>query len=197
MPDSEMKTKVYSQNWFKQIFIKSIFDVKNETIKDEEKNMVYELFNNSDEFCYQIVNNLMKRSKKSFTNLNIEDLFNLIKNLDAEKYNEKFLSTFSSKYDSYQARFYKTIPIKEILKLAVIKFEKEDFEKDSKYHNLFHILLFLMPINNNWQIKNIYERYAYKYIDNAKAQIKSTLESKNIELTNEVKQFCIEYEISI
>jgi hypothetical protein len=54
-----------------------------------------------------------------------------------------------------------------------------------------------MPINNNWQIKNIYERYAYKYIDNAKAQIKSTLESKNIELTNEVKQFCIEYEISI
>lgn len=197
MPDSEMKSNVYSQDWYNQIFIKSIFDVKDETVKDEEKKKVIELFNSSNDHCYQIVNNLMKRSKKSFANLNIEDLFNLIKGLDAEKYSEKFLSTFSSKYDSYQARFYKTIPIKEILKLAINKFEKEDFENDSKYHGLFQILLFLLPIDNNWQIKSIYERYVYKYIDKGKAQIKSALESKNIELVKEVKQFCIDYEISI
>lgn len=197
MENSEMKSKVYKLSWFKKIFIKSIFDVRDETVSDEEKEMIKETFNSSNEHSYQIVNNLMRRSKKSFSKLNIELLFALIKELDTVSYNEKFLSKFSNRTDRYEARFYNTIPLQELINLAIKKFENEEFDNDSKYHNLFNILLYLMPINNNWRIKQTYERYAYKYIDKAKNQIVDVLKSKNQVLVKEVKLFCKEYEISL
>lgn len=197
MEETEVKSKVYSLEWFKKIFIKSIFDVRDETISDDEKEMIIEQFNVSNEYCYQIVNGLMRRSKESFSKLNIVLLFDLLKELDTENYNEKFLSKFSNKSDRYQARFYNTIPLQEILNLAIKKFESVEFDNNSKYHNLFNIILHLMPMKSNWRIKQTYERYAYKYIDKAKHQIISVLKSKNPELVEEVNIFCKEYEISI
>lgn len=197
MENSEVKSKVYNLPWFKKIFIKSIFDVRDETVTDDEKEMIIEHFNSTNEHCYQIVNSLMRRSKKSFSRLNIEILFDLINELDTENYNEKFLSKFSNKTDRYEARFYNTIPLQELLDLTIKKFDNEEFDKDSKYHNLFNILLYLMPVHSNWRIKQAYERYAYKYIDKAKNQIINVLKSKNAELVKEVNMFCKEYEISI
>ncbi len=194
----ELKNRVYNQEWFKGIFIKSIFNIKDEDIKDSDIERIGKYFIESDEYSFQIVNGLIRRyDLKIYPKLNIQFLFELIKKLEEDKFNKKFLNLFQFKSRNSFSRFYRKIDLEKIIEKLNKNFDNTEFINDSKYHNLFNLLIYLLPHNQAYRFSYLYERYAYKYIDKAHNQLKEITDNEDSQLKVIVIEFCQEYAIQL
>lgn len=194
----ELKNRVYNQEWFKGIFIKSIFNIKDKDIKDSDIERIEKYFIESDEYSFQIVNGLIRRyDLKIYPKLNIQFLFELIKKLEEDKFNKKFLNLFEFKSRNSFSRFYRKIDLEKIIEKLKKNFDNTEFINDSKYHNLFNLLIYLLPHNQAYRFSYLYERYAYKYIDKAHNQLKEITDNEDSQLKVIVIEFCQKYAIQL
>ncbi len=194
----ELKNRVYNQEWFKGIFIKSIFNIKDADITDGDLERINKYFIESDEYSFQIVNGLVKRYDiNTYPRLNIKFLFKLINCLEKEKFDRKFLDLFQFKSRNSFDRFYGKIDLQKIIDELNKKFDNELFTNDSKYHCLFNLLIYLLPHNQAYRFSYLYERYAYKYIDKASCQLREVTDKEGNELKSIIIDFCKQYEIQL
>lgn len=182
------------QIWFASAFSNLIFSLKDSQIDNNDKiRLKINLIDNS-AFSKNIILNLIynRYDVVYFKNLNIDFLFDVLTTLDEGQYTKCFSSKFTVNHFVYSGINQELLlqQIEELLKDGELK-------KDSKYHKLFELLLYMFNNEENWEIQALYERYFFQNNEIGKRQLQNVLKCNNKSLVEEVNNFIAEYEIDL
>ena len=192
--DSSLNVIIASQSWFERVFSKSIFSLKDSHVTEADKLKLKEYLKSDLVFNDSIIFNLIRRYNiEHYKILNIDLLFDLLRELNEELYNKCFISKFeNSKWGQY-SKISQGNLIDQLNDILV----KKEFIETSPYHKLFELLIYMFTNQENWKIQSLYEKYYFKHSEIGKIQLRKALESNNDNLIGELNLFIEEYEISL
>ncbi len=184
---------LFKQPWFKAVFSRCIFTIKDSQISEEDKNALKENLIKDAGFSISIIFNLICRYNiEHYKILNIDFLFELLREFDQKQYSNCFANKFGTDRWGHSK-----IDQENLVKQINDILEKKEVNEKSSYHKLFELLLYLFTNRDNWEIQSTYEKYFFRHNEIAKTQLIKALESKNESLTEELRQFIKDYEISL
>ncbi|BCY29355.1 hypothetical protein [Flavobacterium okayamense] len=187
--DEALKLVINNQEWYKNVFSRCVFNIKDELISDDDKKIFKEILFDADFKKKKIFVDLINRRDNQV--FSIDFLFDSIREMNEEEYRENFVNVFGESSFSYLK-----INQEEIVKILDEKLNNTIVETDSQ-HKLFELLLYMFLNNYSYDIKELYERYCFRYLSHGKDQIKRALTSKNESLKLEITKFLKRYEISV
>ncbi|MBW4565706.1 MAG: DnaB-like helicase C-terminal domain-containing protein [Mojavia pulchra JT2-VF2] len=138
------------KDWYKEIFIKSIFSVEEEFIKQEDLNEIKLRFCENIQNSSWIICMLALRWRSSwYYRLNIHLLFEILGELDENKYKE-FVIPCVRGSGVYSFNGFHSWNIKDLANHLKDKLDDEDFRNDNEAFNLMELLIYFFPIGEGW-----------------------------------------------
>lgn len=192
--DKTLNQIISNQPWFKDTFSTCIFTLKDSQVTDDDKSLLKANImadsGNNDSIIYSLIS---RYNTDQYKILNIDFLFELLRELNKDLYDKCFVSKFGNgKWGEYS----KITQVDLISQINDI-LEEREFIEPSPYHKIFELLIYMFTNHENWRIQSLYEKYYFKHNEIAKTQLRKALESKNENLIGELILFIKEYEISL
>ena len=193
--NSELTQFLQEQEWYDKTFIRGIFSIKDNEIIEDDIGYLKKLFNSDKDYARQISIKLVYRrfNIKTYKSLNIQLLFEIIQQLSSEEFEELVKPVFRSGIPKHS--IFRGIDLSNLLDQLDEILEENEFSDDESYHNLFELLVYLLSVS--WRVRELYERYQFKYKEKAIEQVKTALTSNSEEITNPLKSFIEQYEINV
>jgi len=186
--DPTLSAIVNRQEWFDDTFVKNIFSLRDNQVTEEDKHRLKEHLLKGSYFSRSIIYNLIIRNDIDYyANLNAEFLFSFLRGLDESDYNKAFVRIFGDSHNHLR------INQSSLLEQIDDILQKGELEKKDRYHRLFELLVYMLTNSGNWQVRDIYERYCFKYKKQATEQIKRALTSQNTVLIHAINLFVNNY----
>lgn len=185
---------LFKQPWFDAVFSSCIFSLKDSQITEDDKIALREKLINNEEYSGSIIWNLILRYDTDYyKNLNIQFLFEVLREFSQKQYSDCFVSKFST--DRWE--HYRGINQDSLVNQIDDIIENKKSKDADYYENLFELLIYMFTNNNRWSIQDVYEKYYFRYKEQGKEQLETALKSKNEALIKAINQFMVSYEISL
>lgn len=182
---------ISKQPWYSTVFSTCIFSLKDAQVTSEDKKVLLDNLIINDGSNASIIINLVLRSKtEHYKNLNIDFLFEMLRELDEQQYQNSFISSFHNTRGAFGG-----INQEEWVNQISIILEDKKINDFPYLHKLFELLLYMFINGNSWKVTVAYERYYYQYDKSAKEQLSRALTCKNEKLKAKLNQFISNYEI--
>lgn len=182
------------QPWFEAVFSKCIFSLKDSQVTIEDKAVLKEKLLKNEKYSDSIIRNLIIRYNTTYyKNLNIEFLFELLRELDQKQYIDCFLSKLVTDRWGHSRLINQEQLVNQIGHIL----EKRDAKEVLSYEKLFELLIYMFTHINRWEVQSIYEKYFFRHTEQGEIHLRKALESKNEILTNAIKKFISSYEIKL
>ena len=187
--DNNLVEIVKEQAWYNNVFSRCIFNVRDETITQNDKNLITEIFKEG-EYSGNILRPLVnRRDTKEYQNLNIEFLFEILRSLDDLNY-KSFIGAFGYRYDFSK--------IEQRSLVEHLEKKLSDMEKNpGTHHKLYEILPYMLLNEDSWKVAELYEMYHFRFSDIANDQLKRALTTQNPQLKEVITLFMEDYGISL
>jgi hypothetical protein len=170
---------VKEQPWFDTAFIKVIFNLVDEEITQEDKELIKEFFFKNSKISKRVILELAynRYDVDSYKNLNINFLFEIFDSLTDEQF-EAYVYVLYNEYGNGVEQL-----------VDQLETFLEDFKES--YHKLFKYLLYLLPLS--YKARSLYIKYfrLYHSINHIKDVL--TCNSKNV--ISNVNKICEYYDI--
>lgn len=186
--DKELSLVLTSQKWYKSVFSRCIFNIQEELITDNDKSNLKELIFDSTFHKRDIIIALINRRENQ--TLNLEFLFECLREMNEEEFEDNFIKAF----ENTDYRYYR-IDQQEILEILEEALKVENLSDAG--HKFYEILLYMFLNTNNYNVKELYERYYFRNIIVGSGQIKKALTSKNKKLVEAITKFLERYGIEL
>jgi hypothetical protein len=182
------------QPWFDKVFSKCIFSLKDSEINNKDKNILKEKLINNEKYSESIIWNLIIRYNTTYYRvLNIEFLFELLRELNTKEYNECFVTKFGTERWGFSSLINQENLVKQLNNVL----DKLKADEIMHYEKLFELLIYMFINNDSWDIYTTYEKFFFRHTELGKIQLSKAMESKSKTLTKEIKQFINSYEIKL
>lgn len=192
--DKQLNEILVKQPWFEAVFSKCIFSLKDSQVTNEDKNVLKGRLLNNERYSDSIIWNVIIRYDITYyQNLNIEFLFELLRELDRKQYVECFVSKFRTDRWGHRRLINQENLVSQIDDIL----EKGEADDVLYCEKLFELLIYLFTNKDSWDIQSTYEKYFSRHTEQGKIHLCKALESKNETLTKAIKQFISSYEISL
>jgi hypothetical protein len=189
--DEILNEIISKQPWYSTVFSSCIFSLKDSQVTSEDKKVLLNNLIINDGSNASLIINLVLRSKtEHYKNLNIDFLFEMLRELDEQQYQNSIISSFHNTRGAFGG-INQEEWVNQISKILEDK-EINDFPH---LHKLFELLLYMFINGNSWIVTSAYERYYYQYDKSAKEQLSRALTCKNEKLKAKLNQFISDYEI--
>jgi hypothetical protein len=141
---------IVKKDWYKEIFIKSIFSVEEEFIKQDDLNEIKLRFCESIQNSSWIIRMLVGRWRSSwYSRLNIHLLFEILSELDENKY-EEFVKPCVRGSGVYSFDGCRSWNIKDLANHLKGELDDENFRNDKDAVNFIELLIYFFPICEGW-----------------------------------------------
>lgn len=187
--DTDLKSVISSQIWFKNVFAKCIFNVKDDDISIEDKSTLKELLFDVSIPKKKIILNLINNG--NVKNLNIDFLFDSLLEMNEEEYRLNFSENFGT--SNYR---YNKIDQDDILSFLTEKLYSGWVNTENR-HKLFELLIYMFLNDRSYAVKELFEKYYFQNIEIATLKLRKVMNSKNEVLINEINKFIQRYGISL
>lgn len=192
--DKKLNDTLLKQTWFDAVFSNCIFSLKDSQITEDDKKLLREKIIKNEKYSGSIIWNLIIRYDTNYyKNMNIELLFEILREFNQKQYSECFVSKFSTDRWGH----YGEIKQEDIVSQIDDVIEDKKSKEADHYEKLFELLVYMFANNNRWSIQDVYEKYYFRYTEQGKKQLKTALNSKNDALIKAINQFMETYEISL
>lgn len=186
--------KIKEKQWFKDKYIDNLFTLNDDLLTNDDVIEVKRRFDDNYDDAIKIFKYLMnyRYDKEVFKKLNIESLFEFLKESNPERVKTIFDKMFYINKYGYNQQ----------LRDFIMKYKRmifnNDFNKDAKLHVRFNIIVFTFMYVKNLSFEYnsfyIYRDYIKKYPTEAKVFLKSFLNVKHPEILYYVKKLIKEVE---
>ncbi len=184
----ELNSILATKEWFNNIFLECIFSTDDRFITEGDIEMIKQHFRRDIASSSQTTIALINRhDTETFSNLNINVLFDILSEIDESQYIKLFAPIFpSSRNAPHTYISHASWKLQDFIKNLEDILETSDFKKYPYYHKLFETLLFMLGLKHDHfdyiTIRGLYESYALKYPDIAIKQlgIHSSVNNKSI-----------------
>jgi len=187
--DTDLKSVISSQIWFKNVFAKCIFNVKDDDISIEDKSTLKELLFDVSIPKKKIILNLINNG--NVKNLNIDFLFDSLLEMNEEEYRLNFSENFGT--SNYR---YNKIDQDDILSFLTEKLYSGWVNTENR-HKLFELLIYMFLNDRSYAVKELFEKYYFQNIEIATLKLRKVMNAKNEVLKNEINKFIQRYGISL
>lgn len=185
---------LFKQPWFDAVFSNCIFSIKDSQITLDDKKLLSEKIIKNEKYSGSIIWNLIIRYNTNYyKNMNIELLFEILREFNQKQYSECFISKFSTGRWENNSEIMQEDLVSQINHII----EGKKSQEAKYYEKLFELLVYMFANNNRWSILDVYEKYYFRYTDQGKKQLETALNSKNETLIKLINHFMESYEISL
>lgn len=187
--NADLKSIISSQIWFKDVFAKCIFNIKDDDISEEDKNTLKELLFDVSIQKKKIILNLINNG--NVKNLNIDFLFDSLLDMNEDEYRLNFSENFGT--SNYR---YNKIDQDDILSFLTEKLYSGWVNTENR-HKLFELLIYMFLNERSYSVKELYEKYYFQNVQIASDKLRKVMKAKNEALKNEIIKFIQRYGISL
>lgn len=184
---------IKEQPWYDHVFTRNIFKVKDENISEDDIEVLKSQLIARNAYSNTIIWSLIKRYDTEFyNNLNINTLIDLLITLNDNDFHDVFNSSFHRTENRFGH-----LDQKHIIESFEPILADNNFHEKPRYHGLFEILIYMFDSGYGWLASRTYERYAFKYPEQAVIQLNRARNAKNEGLKFEIQKFADEYDFSL
>ncbi|PKB17015.1 hypothetical protein [Flavobacterium sp. 5] len=187
--NSDLKSAISAQIWFKNVFAKCIFNVNDEDISVEDKDTLKEMLFDASIPKKKIIMNLINNG--NVKNLNIDFLFDSLLEMNEDEYRLNFSENFGT--SNYR---YDKIDQDDILSFLTEKLYSGWVNNENR-HKLFELLIYMFLNDRSYSVKELFEKYYFKNVEIATLKLRKIMNAKNEVLKNEITKFIERYGISL
>ncbi len=187
--NADLKNAISTQIWFKNVFAKCIFNIKDDDISVEDKETLKEMLFDVSIPKKKIILNLINNG--NVKNLNIDFLFDSLLEMNEEEYKLNFSENFGT--SNYR---YNKIDQDDILSFLTEKLYSGWVNTENR-HKLFELLIYMFLNDRGYSVKELFEKYYFQNVEIASFKLRKVMNAKNEVLKNEITKFLQRYGISL
>ena len=187
--NADLKSAISAQVWFKNVFAKCIFNVKDDDISVEDKGTLKEMLFDVSIQKKKIILNLINNG--NVKNLNIDFLFDSLLEMNEDEYRLNFSENFGT--SNYR---YNKIDQDDILSFLTEKLYSGWVNTENR-HKLFELLIYMFLNDRSYSVKELFEKYYFQNVEIATLKLRKVMNAKNEVLKNEITKFIQRYGISL